>query len=141
MEDVTSNTGRRAPRWMRRMAIASRSTNFFLLLEIVALVAFVGMVITTFLAFDRAPPGGRLLPTQQVATLLIGTMVPAMALLVLGGRRLALRRAAGSTARLHVRLVFLFPLIAAIPTLLVAGSRPSCSSRAWISGFRAIRAA
>jgi two-component system nitrogen regulation sensor histidine kinase NtrY len=37
------------------------------------------------------------------------------------GRRLALRRAAGSTARLHVRLVFFFSMVAAIPTLLVAG--------------------
>jgi two-component system nitrogen regulation sensor histidine kinase NtrY len=44
-----------------------------------------------------------------------------MALLVLIGRRLALRRAAGSTARLHVRLVFFFSMVAAIPTLLVAG--------------------
>jgi len=34
---------------------------------------------------------------------------------------MAIRRAAGSTARLHVRLVFLFSLIAAVPTLLVAG--------------------
>jgi len=32
-----------------------------------------------------------------------------------------LRRAAGSTARLHVRLVFFFSMVAAIPTLLVAG--------------------
>ncbi|TNE55571.1 MAG: HAMP domain-containing protein, partial [Sphingomonadales bacterium] len=49
------------------------------------------------------------------------SLVPAMALLVLMGRRLALKRAAGSTARLHVRLVFLFSLISAVPTLLVAG--------------------
>jgi len=34
---------------------------------------------------------------------------------------LALRRAEGGTARLHVRLVFFFSLIAAIPTLLVVG--------------------
>src|SRR5689334_25424138 len=43
-----------------------------------------------------------------------------MALVVLFGRWLALRRAENSTARLHVRLVFFFSLIAAIPTLLVA---------------------
>jgi two-component system nitrogen regulation sensor histidine kinase NtrY len=54
--------------------------------------------------------------------LLIGSLVPAMALIVLGGR-LALARAArsglGTSGRLHVRLVWLFSLIAAIPTLLV----------------------
>jgi len=42
---------------------------------------------------------------------------------VLWGRRAALRRAArtvmGSTGRLHVRLVWLFSLISAVPTLLV----------------------
>ncbi len=58
---------------------------------------------------------------MKVSVLLMATLVPAMALLVLIGRRLALRRAAGSTARLHVRLVFFFSMVAAIPTLLVAG--------------------
>jgi two-component system nitrogen regulation sensor histidine kinase NtrY len=58
---------------------------------------------------------------MQVSLLLMATLVPAMALLVLIGRRVALRRAAGSTARLHVRLVFFFSMVAALPTLLVAG--------------------
>jgi two-component system, NtrC family, nitrogen regulation sensor histidine kinase NtrY len=46
-----------------------------------------------------------------------------MGILVLLGRRLALRRAAerddAGNGRLHVRLVFLFSLISAVPTLLV----------------------
>lgn len=79
------------------------------------------MVWLTWLAFSSAPADGQMLPTRQVTGLLIGTLIPSIALLVLLGRRFALRRAAGSTARLHVRLVFLFSLIAAIPTLLVAG--------------------
>ncbi|GAA4038411.1 PAS domain-containing sensor histidine kinase [Parerythrobacter jejuensis] len=79
------------------------------------------MIVATWVAFTSAPPDGQLLPTRQVTGLLIGTLIPAMGLLVLLGRRLALRRAAGSTARLHVRLVFLFSLISAVPTLLVAG--------------------
>ena len=106
---------------MRRFVVASRRANIFLLLELVTLAAVLGMIATTWAAFRNAPPDGQLLPTGQVAILLIGTMIPAMALLVLCGRRLAIRRAAGSTARLHVRLVFLFSLIAAVPTLLVAG--------------------
>ena len=63
-----------------------------------------------------------MLPTDLTATLLVGTLVPAMAILVLLGRRIALQRAAedvGRSGQLHVRLVFLFSLIAAVPTLLV----------------------
>ena len=78
------------------------------------------MIIATWTAFSSQADETQLLPTQQISILLVGTLLPAMALLVLLGRRLALRRAAGSTARLHVRLVFVFSLIAAVPTLLVA---------------------
>ncbi|MFA9200924.1 MAG: ATP-binding protein [Cypionkella sp.] len=98
----------------------SRKANFFAVLEIAAALAFAGMVWTTWYTFTSAPPDGQLLPSRQVAGLLIATLLPAMALLVLLGRRLALRRAAGTTARLHVRLVFFFSLVAAVPTLLVA---------------------
>ena len=100
--------------------VASRRANFFLILEILAVVAVGAMVWTTWYTFTSAPPDGQLLPSRQVAGLLIATLLPGMALLVLLGRRLALRRAAGTTARLHVRLVFFFSLVAAVPTLLVA---------------------
>ena len=100
--------------------MASRRANFFLLLEIASALALVAMALTTWATFASAPPDGQLVPAGQVASLLIGTLLPGMALIVLFGRRLALRRAAGSTARLHVRLVFFFSLVAAIPTLLVA---------------------
>ncbi len=79
------------------------------------------MIYATWYAFTNAPPDGQLLPSAQVATLLIGTLIPSLALVVLFGRRMAIRRAAGSTARLHVKLVFFFSLVAAVPTLLVAG--------------------
>ncbi|MEP5938968.1 MAG: ATP-binding protein [Erythrobacter sp.] len=111
---------RRSPRWWRRFVVGSRRANIFLWLEIISALAFALAVWSTWFAFTNAPADGRLLPSAQVAVLLISTLVPAMGLLVLLGRRLALKRAAGSTARLHVRLVFFFSLIAAIPTLLVA---------------------
>jgi len=111
---------RRSPRWWRRFVVASRKANFYLILEIVAALTFAAMVWTTWYTFTSAPPDGQLLPSRQVASLLLATLLPAMALLVLLGRRLALRRAAGTTARLHVRLVFFFSLVAAVPTLLVA---------------------
>ncbi len=101
--------------------VTSRRVNLFSYIEIAAGIAFLVMVASTWATFTTAPPDGALLPSRQVAALLIGTLIPAMALLVLAGRRIALRRAAGSTARLHVRLVFFFSLIAAVPTLLVAG--------------------
>ncbi|MEP2736380.1 MAG: ATP-binding protein [Erythrobacter sp.] len=101
--------------------VASRHANIFLWLEIAAATVFALGVWATWFAFTNAPAGGDLLPTTQVAVLLMATLLPAMALLVLLGRRIALRRAARSTARLHVRLVFFFSLVAAVPTLLVAG--------------------
>ena len=107
------------PRWWRRFIVASRRANLFTLIEIAAIIIFVVMVGTTWAAFTTAPPNGQLLPSGQVAMLLIGTLLPAMAILILAGRRLALKRAAGSTARLHVRLVFFFSMVAAVPTLLV----------------------
>ncbi len=111
---------RRTPRWWRKFLVSSRRANFYTMIEIIALVAFLVMVFATWAAFTAAPETGDLLPSSQIAGLLIGTLIPSMALLVLAGRRLALRRAAGSTARLHVRLVFFFSMIAAVPTLLVA---------------------
>jgi two-component system nitrogen regulation sensor histidine kinase NtrY len=102
------------------LVVPPRPPHFYLILELIAAVAFLAMVWTTWYTFTSAPPDGELLPSRQVSVLVIGTLIPAMALLVLLGRRLALRRAEGSTARLHVRLVFFFSLIAAVPTLLVA---------------------
>lgn len=101
--------------------VAARRANLFLWLEAAALLALIAAIAATWATFNRSTSPDSLLPTMQVSVLLMATLVPAMALLVLIGRRLALRRAAGSTARLHVRLVFFFSMVAAVPTLLVAG--------------------
>ena len=121
MATALAGTRRQTPRWLRRFVVTSRRRNLFAYIEVFAAIAFLVMVASTWATFTGAPSDGALLPSRQVAGLLIGTLIPAMALLVLAGRRIALRRAAGSTARLHVRLVFFFSLIAAVPTLLVAG--------------------
>jgi len=112
---------RQSPRWWRRFVIAARRANIFLWLEVLCAVALVAAIGATWLSYSEAGAPDDLLPTMQVSALLMATLVPAMALLVLLGRRVALRRAAGSTARLHVRLVFFFSMVAALPTLLVAG--------------------
>ena len=91
-------------------------------MEIVAIIAFLIMTATTWIAVSAQSKKGQLLPSDLTATLLIGTLVPAMAILVLLGRRLALQRAAenvGGAGRLHVRLVFLFSMISAVPTLML----------------------
>jgi len=111
---------KRTPRWWRRFMVASRRSNIFLWLGILSAAALVAVIILTWFAFTKAPPNGQLLPTARVASLLIGALIPSLALLILFGRWLALKRAAGNTARLHVRLVFFFSMIAAVPTLLVA---------------------
>jgi len=120
MATSAPSNSRSSPRWWRQFLVYSRRTNFFVLLEIAASVAVLAMIVTAYFAFANAPPDGRLLPATQVATLLIATLIPSMALLVLFGRRMAIKRAAGSTARLHTRLVFFFSMVAAVPTLLVA---------------------
>ncbi|MFM6831261.1 MAG: HAMP domain-containing protein, partial [Novosphingobium sp.] len=111
------------PRWWRRVLVSLRRANVFLLLEIAASAIFALMVAVSWLTVTGSSEQGQILPSRLTSSLLIGTLVPAMALLVLGGRRLAIRRATrsllGSSGRLHIRLVWLFSLIAAIPTLLV----------------------
>lgn len=99
-----------------------RRANIFPWIERAAVVAFVAATLSTWLTLSDQSVKAQLLPSALTATLLVGTLVPAMAILMLIGRRMALRRAAasiGSKGRLHVQLVFLFSMIAAVPTLLV----------------------
>ena len=111
---------RRVPRWWRRALVTSRRANLYRWLEVVSGLALVVMVASSYLALSRAANPSEPLPSFQAAALLVGTLIPALALVVLLGRRLAIRRAGDSGARLHVKLVFFFSLVAAVPTLLVA---------------------
>ena len=114
---------RRWPNWWRRTQIWARRANLITSLEIGSVAAFVLMTALTWYKFSTPAAAGKLMPTELTASLLVGTLVPAMAILMLLGRRLALKRAAeradGGRGQLHVRLVFLFSLISAVPTLLV----------------------
>ena len=116
-------SGKRLPRWWRRLLIPLRRANVFILLEMVAGTALITMLSVAWQTVTADGTANQLLPARVTSVLLVGSLVPAMALIVLGGRRLALARAArsglGTSGRLHVRLVWLFSLIAAIPTLLV----------------------
>ncbi|OJW68979.1 MAG: PAS domain-containing sensor histidine kinase [Sphingomonadales bacterium 63-6] len=112
--------GHRWPRWSRRALVSARRANIFGIMEVAAAVILGVMVVWSYVKLFGQPVRGQLVPSGDAAVLLIGTLIPAMTLLVLVGRRMAIRRAGGKTARLHVRLVFFFSLMAAIPTLLVS---------------------
>ena len=102
------------------MQVTSRRVNLFLWLEIGSAAVLAVMLASSYLALSQSSKTTAPLPSLQAAALLVGTLIPALALLVLWGRRLAIRRAGDSSARLHVKLVFFFSLVAAVPTLLVA---------------------
>lgn len=122
MSELTKPRHSWPPRWWRRVQVAIRRANLFGAMVAVALLAFLVMTSVTFVALFTSANNGQFLSSNMTATLLVGTLVPALAILVLLGRWMAVRRAAqtiGGTGRMHVRLVFIFSMIAAVPTLLV----------------------
>ncbi len=108
-----------ALRWRR----LTRASGFYPRLEVLAAVAtlVLGWSSYAFLTGRGLPANGASQP--MVALLLVANLVPAMMLVVLIGRRVAIlitaRRQGLAGARLHLRLVALFATIAAVPTLLV----------------------
>ena len=91
------------------------------LIEPAVLLLLIGTAAVTALAIPGLAGNGLLSPLL-LALLLVANLLPAMALLVLIGRRIAKRRArrrGGGDARLHTRLVALFSITAAAPTLIV----------------------
>ena len=92
--------------------------------EYYALAAMASVGIATYLYVTGERQSEELLSPAMVAAIMVANLVPALALIVLIGSRVARARAMrsmiGGNGRLHVRLVALFSLIAAAPTLLVA---------------------
>lgn len=91
--------------------------------EYYTLALMLSIGIATYIFVTGDAQSQRLLTPALVAAIMIANLVPAMALIVLIGSRVARARAvrsmAGGSGRLHVRLVALFSLLAAVPTLLV----------------------
>ncbi len=92
--------------------------------EYYALAAMASVGLATYLYVTGDRQSEQLLSPAVVAAIMVANLVPALALIVLIGSRVARARAMrsmiGGNGRLHVRLVALFSLIAAAPTLLVA---------------------
>ncbi|MBB6424538.1 ATP-binding protein [Sphingopyxis sp. JAI128] len=91
--------------------------------EYYTLALIISVAIATYIFVTGDAQSERLLTPALVAAIMVANLVPAMALIVLIGSRIARARAvrsmSGGNGRLHVRLVALFSLIAAAPTLLV----------------------
>ncbi len=94
--------------------------NLFLWLEVLCAASLAVMLVLAFVTIGGRTDDTHLISTATATLLLVGALFPALGLIVLWGRRIAIRRAGGTTARLHVNLVFFFSTIAAVPTLLVA---------------------
>ncbi len=81
------------------------------------------MLIFTAAVLRRDAMPGTLLSPPLIALMLIANLLPAIALMVLLSRKLAIKRVTDrgmGSGRLHTRLVALFSVIAAVPTVLVA---------------------
>jgi two-component system nitrogen regulation sensor histidine kinase NtrY len=87
-----------------------------------------GAVLVLMAAFSawllsRGAQPGSLLSPPLIGLLLVANLIPAIVLMVLYSRRIAMSRAERGglgSGRLHTRLVALFSVIAAVPTVLVA---------------------
>src|SRR3954471_22530825 len=105
--------------WLQRERASGR---FYDRLAWVIAAFLAGMMALSVWLLRRAAEPGTLLSPPLIALLLILNLLPAIALMVLYSRRVAVRRAEQGglgSGRLHVRLVALFSVIAAVPTVLV----------------------
>src|SRR5438046_2555917 len=106
--------------WLQRERASGR---FYDRLGWIIAVFLVGMMAFSVWVLRRGAEPGTLLTPPLIALLLIANLLPAIALMVLYSRRVAVRRAEEGglgSGRLHVRLVALFSALAAVPTVLVA---------------------
>ena len=111
------------PRWRRRLSVAVQRSRLIPYIEIGTVIAVLAVAIGSYLVATRQGDPESPLTPPTVAMLMVANLVPAMALLVLLARRVAMGRAerseVGGRGRLHVRLVALFSVIAAVPTIMV----------------------
>jgi two-component system nitrogen regulation sensor histidine kinase NtrY len=86
-------------------------------------VFLVAMLAISFWLLSKTGEPGSLLSPPVIALLLVANLIPAIALMVLFSRKVAINRAERGglgSGRLHTRLVGLFSVVAAVPTVLVA---------------------
>ncbi len=106
--------------WLARNRATGRVTRYATLG--VAAVLLATLAFSVWVLIGSAQPGSLLSP-PLIAILLVANLIPAIALMVLYSRRVARRRAEREglgSGKLHARLVTLFSILAAVPTVLVA---------------------
>ena len=106
--------------WLQRERLSGRFYDRLAWLVAAFLVVMMG--ISAWLLSRSGEPGSTL-RAPVIALLLIAILLPAISLMALYARRVALKRAERGglgSGRLHIRLVVLFTAIAAVPTVLVA---------------------
>jgi two-component system, NtrC family, nitrogen regulation sensor histidine kinase NtrY len=106
--------------WLQRERASGRFYDRAAALIAALLVGTLGL---SFWLLRRGAEPGTLLTPPLIALLLVANLIPAIALMVLFSRKVAMRRAERGglgSGRLHTRLVALFSVIAAVPTVLVA---------------------
>ena len=93
------------------------------LVEVAVLTLAIVVAVGSYFIVTSSGRAEGLISPGVVALLLVANLVPGVALMMLLGRRIARRRAAnslvGGEGRLHVRLVALFSMLAAVPMVLV----------------------
>jgi two-component system nitrogen regulation sensor histidine kinase NtrY len=112
-------TGREGS-WLQRERTSGR---FYDRLAVLMAAVLVVMVAFSAWLLRRGAEPGSLLSPPMIALLLVAILLPAIALMVLYARKVAVRRAEQGglgSGRLHTRMVALFSVIAAVPTVLVA---------------------
>ncbi|HEX3421988.1 MAG TPA: ATP-binding protein [Sphingomicrobium sp.] len=106
--------------WLQRERASGR---FYDRLMVLLALFLAGMLGLSAWLLSRSAEPGTLLEPPLIALLLIAILLPAIALMALYARKVAVQRAEEGglgSGRLHVRLVALFTAIAAVPTVLVA---------------------
>ena len=106
--------------WLARERASGRIYKVATAAMAALLVGMLALSITVLIGGDD--PQSFLSP-PLIALLLVSILIPAIALMVLLSRRLAMARAEErglAGGRLHTRLVALFSVVAAVPTVLVA---------------------
>jgi len=109
-----------ADNWLQRERESGR---LYTRAAVVIAIFLVAMLALSAWLLGRGGEPGSLMSPPTVALLLIANLLPAIALMVLFSRKLALDRAERGglgSGRLHTRLVALFSVIAAVPTVPVA---------------------
>ena len=106
--------------WFARWRAGGQLYDYAAVAASILLIATAGLSVVLL---SRGAEPGSLLSPPLIALLLVANLIPAIILMVLFSRRVAMARAARGglgSGRLHTRLVALFSVIASVPTVLVA---------------------